>query len=163
LSNKILLDTIALWGLVFINSKYHEPVVKLIRGNHVIIHSICFHELLYPAYKLESNAGQNLEAGMKLIRDLRKSYDNIVKNYPILNIKKLTIIHLTIDHLLDAYKLVLEEGRIFIEEREGYWPSIVDAVIASTWRNLKIKLITNDRKLIRYGDKYKLPYKRILS
>jgi len=159
---RILFDTVALWGLIFVNSKYHRPVVKVVRGKHVIIHSICFHELLYPAYKLESNGGKNIREGLELIRSLAKTYVNIVEKYRVLfKIDKLTVVPLTVNDLVKAYELILKEKKIFIEERKGYWPSIVDAVVASLWGNLKAKLLTDDEKLIKYGEKHKLPYLKI--
>jgi len=163
IAEKIMLDTISLWGLIFINSKYHKPVIKAVKGKHVIIHSICFHELTYPAYKLESSKGKNIKEGLELIRNLMEAYRIITEKYKVLfEIEKLTIKPLTIDDLVKAYKLILEEREIFIEQRKGYWPSIADAIIASLWTELKIKLLTNDRKLIKYGEKHKLPYLKIL-
>lgn len=164
MAESILLDTVALWGLVFSNSKYHKPVVKAVRRRHVFIHSICFHELVYPAYKLESNEGRNAGKSLELIRNLMKAYSVISENYKMFfEIEKLTIIPLMVKDLIRAYKLIVEEGEIFMEERRGYWPSIVDAIIASLWAELRIKLLTDDEKLIKYGEKHKLPYIKILS
>lgn len=164
MSESILLDTIALWGLIFANSKYHKPIVKTIRGKHIIIHSISFHELLYPAYKLESHGGKNIREGLELIENLMKAYNSIVGEHRVLfETEKLTIKPLTVNDLIKAYKLIIDEKEIFIEERRGYWPSVVDAVIASLWTELKIKLLTDDEKLIKYGKKHKLPYLKILK
>ena len=163
-SEDVLLDTVALWGLVFANSKYHGPVVEAVRGKRVLIHSICFLELTYPAYKLESCGGRNVREGLRLISDLMRSYSSIVENYRLVfGIEKLTIIPLTVKDILEAYRLILEEKEVFMEEREGYWPSIVDAVVASYWAKTKIKLLTNDRKLIMYGEKHGLPYTKIMK
>ena len=163
MSEEILLDTVALWGLVFINSKYHESVVGLAKNRHVIIHTISLHEMAYPAYKLESEGGRNLDAGLELISNLKKSYANIAYNYQLLfEIKKLTILPLTLNDLLGAYRLMLEESEIFVEEKGGFWPSIADAVIAHVWRRLHVELATNDEKLITFGEKYGLPYREVL-
>jgi len=162
LSEAVLLDTVALWGLVFVNSKYHKPVARLVKNRNVIIHAISLHEMAYPAYKLESEGGRNPGAGLELINNLKKSYTNIAFNYePLFKIKKLTIIPLTLNDLLKAYKLILDEPEIFVKEKDGHWPSIADAVIAQAWKQLKTELATNDQKLIKYGKKYKLPYKTI--
>ena len=158
---KLLLDTIAVWGLIFVNSKYHEPVMKLIKGNDIMIHVISFHELAYPAYKLESRGGLDIEMGLELFKNLKRGYDNLYNNYQILGINKLTIIPLNIRDLIDAYNLLLEEKEIFIEKRDGFWPSIADAIIATTWKKLNITLITKDEKLIKYGEKHKLKYTKI--
>ena len=164
MSESILLDTIALWGLIFANSKYHKPIVKTIRGKHIIIHSISFHELLYPAYKLESYGGKNIGEGLELIKNLMNAYNSIVGEHKVLfGTEKLTIKPLTVNDLIKAYKLIIDEKEVFIEERRGYWPSVVDAVIASLWTELKIKLLTDDEKLIKYGKKHKLPYLKILK
>jgi len=161
-SNSVLLDTVALWGLTFVNSKYHKPVVELVKSKTTIVHSICFHELVYPAYRLESNTGRDLDAGLRLIGDVKNSYSNISRNYDVLfGISELVILPLTLSDLIEAYSLILKERDIFIEEREGYWPSIVDAIIASVWKRLQIVLITNDEKLIRYGEKNGLRFKII--
>ena len=158
----LLLDTVALWGLVFINSKYHRPVARLVRGRRVIVHAICLHEMVYPAYKLESRGGRDLDAGMRVIGSLRRSYANLAQNYGFLyGVERLTILPLTLDDLLEAYRLVLEERDIFVEERDGYWPSVVDAVVAHVWRRLGAELITSDEKLMAYGDRHGLPYRRI--
>ncbi len=163
MSGEILLDTVALWGLVFINSKYHESVVGLVKNRHVFIHTISLHEMVYPAYKLESEGGRNLDAGLELISNLEKSYANIAYNYQFLfKIRKLTILPLTLDDLLGAYRLILEESEIFVEERGGFWPSIADAVIAHVWRRLHVELATNDEKLITFGEKYGLPYREVV-
>ena len=162
MSRDLLLDTVALWGLVFINSKYHEPVARLVEGRRVVVHAICLHELVYPAYKLESRGGRNLDAGMRVVSSLRRSYANIAQNYGFLyGIEKLTVLPLTLSDLLGAYRLILEEKDVFVERRDGYWPSVVDAVIAHAWKRLSAELATNDEKLMTYGDRHGLPYRRI--
>ncbi len=162
--NRVLLDTIALWGLLFVNSKYHRPVIELVKGKNVYVHAICFHELVYPAYRLETNGGRDLDRGLDLINKLTTAYIGITNKYKdIYGIEKLYIIPLTINDLIEAYRIILKNKDLFIEERGGYWPSIVDAIIAYTWKHLGINLITNDRKLIAYGRKHELPYIPIIK
>ena len=162
MGDAVLLDTVALWGLVFVNSRYHEAVARLVEDKSVIVHTISLHEMVYPAYKLESEGGRDLGGGLELISSLKKSYTNIAHSYePLFKIKKLTILPLTLKDLLEAYELILDESEIFVEKKDGYWPSIADAVIAQTWRQLQIELATNDQKLIKFGKKHKLPYKTI--
>jgi|GEM_PF-1390977 len=159
MSDQILLDTIALWGLIFVNSKFHKPATEIVKGKHVFIHSACLHELIYPAYKLESRGGRDIIAGLRLIIDVKRSYNSLIQNYSALfGISRLTILPLTPDDLLGAFTLILNEPEIFVEKRDGCWPSVVDAIVAFTWENLRIPLATNDRKLMKYGDKHNLPY-----
>jgi len=56
-------------------------VVEAIRGKHVIIHSICFHELVYAAHKLESDGKRDVENGLKLVRGLIRAYSNVVDKH----------------------------------------------------------------------------------
>ncbi|MDK2373356.1 MAG: hypothetical protein QI197_08280 [Candidatus Korarchaeota archaeon] len=98
----------------------------------MVIHAISLHELFYPAYRLESESGKDLEAGLSLIGELAEAYKTLRLACNFLGIKKVKIIPLTLEDIVEAYSLILDHRDLFIEERGGYWPGVADAIVAAT-------------------------------
>ena len=157
MSRELMLDMVTLWGLIFIDSKYHDQVMDHVVGMDIYIPSICLHEVLYPAYRIKSRGGREPFEGLKLFRDIRSGIMNLLENYEGIGIGRLIIIPVEARHIVEALRLLTEED-IFMFERDGTWPNIVNATVAYLWMESGIRLLTASEMLKRFGDRYGLKY-----
>jgi len=130
--SEVLVDTTGLWGLIFEDSKYHKFMTKLAEEKTLLISPLQLLELLIVVYREISDKGKDFKKGISMIKRIceflseeekLKAMGINLKSYPIED-----------KDILEAVKLVLNEGEIFIKEISGRrWIEFVDAVTALIW------------------------------
>jgi len=156
----ILLDTIALWALVFEDSKYHEFVIKELEGKRAYILDIQLLELLRVIYRSFSQNGTDYDAGVNKMLEISEFIR--MKGFSLKNID-LRYMSTEADDFVGGVKILNSERELFkrVGPRDTWWPEIVDAIIAYKWKSLNALLYTRDSALIAYGKKNDLQYKII--
>jgi len=159
--SEVLVDTTGLWGLIFEDSKYHKFMTKLAEEKTLLISPLQLLELLIVVYREISDKGKDFKKGISMIKRIceflseeekLKAMGINLKSYPIED-----------KDILEAVKLVLNEGEIFIKEISGRrWIEFVDAVTALIWMKTGKELYTRDEKLMKFGEKHNLKYEVIL-
>lgn len=165
--NEILIETKVLWGLVFPDSGYHPAALRTVRGKETVIPIVCFHELLYPAYRKITDAGRRYEEGILLISRLLNAYKFLETNYTeLFKMVSLKIFPLTVPTLTEAYSLIVNYSNLFLkfdERTQTRWPSVVDAIVATTWKKLGLPLYAEDPELEVFGQREKLEYHNFIK
>lgn len=160
--SKVLIETKVLWGLVFPDSTYRSAALRTVQGKETVIPIVCFHELLYPAYRKITDAGKRYKDGMSLISRLSSAYKFLEANYlELFKITSLKIFPLTVPDLIEAYNLIVTHSDLFIKfdkRTETRWPRVVDAVVAAAWKKLSLPLYAEDKELEIFGKREKLEY-----
>lgn len=160
---EILIETKVLWGLVFPDSIYHQAALKVVSGKTVSIPVVCFHELAYPAYKRVSEGGKKVAEGLVLLGRLSSAYRLLEANYAeLFDMTSLKVIPLTVTTLSEACDVLRSLPDLFVklDERTGTkWPRITDAIVAATWKEVRLPLYAEDDELRSFGEREGLEYR----